>query len=178
MTPLNNVHPAIHIGNDDDAHKVLLKQRTLGQPWSDYAWPGWAIVHAAKNPWHADMVGYPSGPAPEGPEQYSARRDRRMALNLVDSLSQLSALVLPILTTASDFISEQIDAGNSVLVHCNQGYSRSPAVVLWWMHCTVPNQPYTEALSQLLEDCPLTRTDTGIMTLVHDSWSPANVDTA
>ncbi len=176
MTPLHNTHPAIHIGNDDDARRLIINQRELGSPWQWTAFPGWAIVHAAKSPWHADMVGYHNGAAPAAsPERWVARRDRRLALNLIDAAPTLqhAPTVLQTLSHAARFISEQIDAGNSILVHCNQGLSRSPSTVLWWCHQTVPEEPYDQALANLLLDYPHVRTDSGVMQLVKESWNNA-----
>ena len=171
MTPLPSIHPAICIGSDTDAHILYQFQRSAGHHWRRTPAPGWAIVHAAKSPWHRDMVGYQERAAPPGPEQYVARRDRRMALNLVDMDRQDPKLILPVLNQASDFITEMVDEGLSVLVHCNMGLSRSPATVLWWMHLTVPEQPHEEALAALLADHPFTRRDSGIMALVREQWA-------
>lgn len=174
MTPLPHVHPAMHIGDDSDAHRLLLVQRQIGlltrQGWQASVAPGWAVVHAAKSPWHREMVGYADKSAPAGPEQYVARRDRRLALNLVDMPEQSPALVVPILDAAASFVQEQVDAGMSVLVHCNMGLSRSPATVLWWMHHADPEQPHDEALAELLADHPYARTDSGIMRMVGEQW--------
>lgn len=172
MTPLHSVHPALHIGNDTDANRLLVNQRQVGHNWTLYPLPGWSIVHAAKSPWHVNMVGYHHGAAPaESPERWVARRDRRLALNLVDAAPTPGALsaVLEILDTAASFITEQLNGGLSVLVHCNMGLSRSPATVLWYMRQTEPD--YDRALSQLLEDHPFTNVNSGIMQTVKAQWN-------
>lgn len=172
MTPLPNVHPLIYIGKDEDADRLLLTQRILGQGWQKNVAPGWAIVHAAKSPWHAEMAGYHSGAAPaDSPDRWWATRERRIALNLVDSPAQMAELVVPILDQGAHWICAHVDNGLSILVHCNAGLSRSPALVLWWMHRMVPDQSYEEALHELMTDHPYTKTDSGIMKLVKDQWN-------
>lgn len=175
MTPLPHVHPALHIGNDNDANRLLVNQRTVDSAqWQQYPLPGWSIVHTAKSPWHADMVGYHSGAAPaESPERWVTRRDRRLALNMIDAAPTPQHLptLVTMLDTASAFVTESVDSGLSVLVHCNMGLSRSPATTLWWMHRAVPEQPYDEALAELLKDHPFVRQDSGIMQTVKDLWS-------
>ncbi len=176
MTPLPHIHPDIYIGDDSDAHRVLVTQRVLGKTsWVQTPLPNWAIVHAAKSPWHVDMVGYhgiPAAPA-ASTERWYARRGRRLALNLIDAAPtpQHIPTVLSILDEAASHITESIASDLSVLVHCNMGLSRSPATVLWWLHRSDPSQIYQEALTRLLADHPYARQDSGIMTLVRNSWS-------
>jgi hypothetical protein len=175
MTPLHTVHPAVHIGDDSDA-AILLRTRRHGHPpgpWTIEPADGWAILHCAKTPWHADLVGYDHGRAApqDSPERWWADRPRRTALNLVDSHQQLPELVLPILDHGAALITQWIDRQLSVLVHCNIGMSRSPAVVLWWSHRADPTQTYDEALDGLKTDHPFTRTDTAIGRLVRDAWT-------
>lgn len=94
----------------------------------------WFVLHAAKLPWHKDFCGYTGRGAPkDDPEYYVARRGNRMALNLID-VENVDWMPPPIFDAALEFISEGIDAGKNVLVHCNQGGSRAPAIALLWLH--------------------------------------------
>lgn len=172
MTPLKHIHERLYIGNDEDALRIL---RTKAKAGSIKTWQepdeGWAIVHAAKSPWHTALLNY-TGPAPiSHPERWYAQRDRRTFLNLVDSPSQLAQLVLPILDYGIGKIDEYVDQGLKVLIHCNMGLSRSPAVVMWWRRGTEGSLPdFKTARSELAEDHPYVKWDSGIMKLVQENW--------
>lgn len=170
MTPMHNVHSSLHIGTDEDAQRLLRTTRHGPiTPWQQEVAPGWAIVHAAKSPWHTDLLSY-RGPAPLGhPEQWVAQRIRRTYLNLVDAPTQMPELVLPILDRAVAQIEQYLTDGLSVLVHCNMGLSRSPAVVMWWQR--QHHSSYDNALAEVVADHPYTRVDSGIMRLVRERWS-------
>lgn len=95
----------------------------------------WAVVHACKEPYHREALGYRTRGAPKDhPEYLFAMRDngRRLILNFVDTpepayvRSELFEVALP-------FIDEWRRLGTNVLVHCNQGRSRSPAIVLAYL---------------------------------------------
>ena len=48
--------------------------------------PGWMVVHACKEPYHRQELGYTSQGAPKNhPEYLIARRGNRLILNLVDA---------------------------------------------------------------------------------------------
>lgn len=114
------VHRNLFVGDDSDAAAVG------GEP-------GWFIVHAAKEPYHRAALGYTGQGAPKGdPEYLFAHRDGSIALNLIDGPDP-AMIPREAITEALRAIQHNITNGRKVLVHCNQGRSRSPTIALLWM---------------------------------------------
>src|ERR1700688_3863146 len=106
------VHHNLFVGSQDD--EVFIR----GQG-------GWFVIHACKEPYHRQALGYTGRAASKDhPEYLMARRDARLILNLVDvdNVSFISPLIID---AALEAIATNI-ANEKVLVHCNQGQSRSP----------------------------------------------------
>jgi hypothetical protein len=107
-----------------------------------------AIVQACKDPYHRRALGYKSITPPRShPEYYFAYRGNRLILNLVDASSVRYIAKRPI-DEAIRFIYHHLSEGNKVLVHCNQGLSRAPAIgMLFLLAATdvLPNQSYLAA---------------------------------
>lgn len=113
------VHPNLFVGSQDDEASIR------GQT-------GWYVVHACKEPYHRQALGYKTPGAPkEHPEYLLAQRPGRLILNLVD-VAQVSFIAPVIVDTALDAIDRHIQ-GHKVLVHCNQGFSRSPSIALLYL---------------------------------------------
>ncbi|MFW6162474.1 MAG: dual specificity protein phosphatase family protein [Planctomycetota bacterium] len=115
------IHPKLYIGPQDDYENTV---RFLD---------GWYVVHAAKEPYHREAVGYDGhDPPPNHPEYLVARRDHRLMLNLVDCVR---AVDIPrrIFDRAVAFIHEGLTTGHQVLVHCQVAVSRSPAIGLLYL---------------------------------------------
>jgi predicted protein tyrosine phosphatase len=94
---------------------------------------GWAVVHACKEPFHRMALGYTSKGAPkEHPEYLWAERGNRLALNIVDA-PKLEFFDKSMIDKALDFIDEKLNAGMKVLVHCNEGHSRSCSICLLYI---------------------------------------------
>lgn len=95
--------------------------------------PGWAVVHACKEPFHREAVGY-SGRAlaKTHPEYLVARRGDRLCLNIVD-VADPAFMRRELFDAALTFMAEHAAAGTRVLVHCNQGRSRSPSIALLYL---------------------------------------------
>lgn len=108
------IHPDLYIG---DEHDYESKGRDdLGGVWS----------HACKEPYHRQALGYTGRAAPKGhPEYLIARRENRLILNLVDAPDPA---YLP-----REIIDTNLRTGNRVLVHCNEGLSRSPGIGLLYL---------------------------------------------
>lgn len=115
---------SLFVGNEMD-YEFHIKQQN-----------GWAVVHACKEPYHRQAVGY-SGRAcaKTHPEYLIARRGDRLMLNLIDV--ENPDWVHPLIVdTAIQFIDEKLESGKKVLVHCNQGFSRSAGLgMLYLAHC-------------------------------------------
>jgi hypothetical protein len=92
----------------------------------------WAIVHAYPA-CHRKALGYATMLAPEGPEQYLARQGNDLLLNMTDSeqpgFYRKEAQINPALA----FIDEMRAQGASILIHCEQGMSRSPSLALLYL---------------------------------------------
>ena len=113
------VYPGLYVGDEGDA-------LTAGSE------PGWFIVHAAKEPYHRAAVGYTGKGAPKGHAEYLvAHRPGFVALNLVDAPDP-EFIPAAAVMAGVDAIAANIGQAK-VLVHCNQGKSRSPMIALLYM---------------------------------------------
>jgi predicted protein tyrosine phosphatase len=95
--------------------------------------PDIAILHAAKEPFHRKFVGYTGRGAPKGhPEYLWAERGNRLALNIVDAPDP-KYFAKEMIDKGLDFIGQKLNEGYKVLVHCNEGMSRSPSICLLYL---------------------------------------------
>lgn len=92
-----------------------------------------AILHACKEPFHRQFVGYTGRGCPkDSPEYLWAERGNRLALNMVDA-PKPEFFAKEMIDKALDFIERKLNEGLKVLVHCNQGESRSPSLCLLYL---------------------------------------------
>ncbi len=92
----------------------------------------WAVVHACKEPYHRQILGYTGRGAPKGhPEYLIAVRGNRLILNMVDT-DDYRYIPIEIIDKAINFIETNIKY-KKVLVHCNQGESRAPSIGFIYM---------------------------------------------
>ena len=110
---------------------------------------GWFIVHAGKEPFHRQALGYTGRGAPKDhPEYLVAERDGRLALNLVDAPNP-AYIPKEAIDAALEAIHKNISQ-SKVLVHCNQGMSRSPTIALLYLLKHTQELKF-ESLSSVLE---------------------------
>jgi len=111
----------LYVGNEADYEMVVKRQE------------GWAIVHACKEPYHRQAVGY-TGRAcsKDHPEYLLARRGHRLMLNLVD-VDNPDWVHPTIVDTSIQFIDESLKNEQKVLIHCNQGCSRSAGLGMLYL---------------------------------------------
>ncbi len=93
---------------------------------------GWYIIHACKEPYHRQALGYTGRAAPKShPEYLIASRSGRLILNIVDA-ADVAYIPSEIIDAAIAAIQQNV-AATKVLVHCNQGLSRSPTIAFLYM---------------------------------------------
>lgn len=171
------VFPRLHVGSTADFTSLeSMWDAGLTNP------ERWAVVHAAKEPYHRDFVGYVERAAPKDhPEYLFARRDNRLALNLID-VADVRFMPLDLWSAAMSFISEHYEQGRDVLVHCNQGGSRAPSVALLWMSQFYPWRDLSaeEAEEQFRELYPAYNPAAGPRDFVRENWAnmPATTEAA
>lgn len=132
-----------------------------------------AVVHACKHPCHQDELEYSGSLSQDHPEYLVASRDSNLFLNIVDMDRELSHdFTEPIVTAALDFIEVHIDS-REVLVHCNQGQSRSPAIAMLFLakrKDDLPDSSYEDAKQEFREIYPLFRPGSGVDAYLGDYW--------
>ena len=110
---------------------------------------GWYIVHACKEPYHRQLLGYTTQAAPkDSPEYLWARRENVLYMNLVDP-RDAKWIPQPLVDKALRFIEEGIDKGANVLVHCNMGNSRAPSLALLYLIKSGNVATLTDALNKM-----------------------------
>ncbi len=115
------IHPNLFIGNEYDYESKVRNNL------------GWCVVHACKEPYHRQALGYIQRAAPKNhPEYLIARRGNRLILNLVDAPDP-AYIPKEIIDTALAFIDDNLKSGNRILVHCNEGCSRSAGIGLLYL---------------------------------------------
>lgn len=96
---------------------------------------GWFVIHACKEPYHRQALGYTGRAASKShPEYLIARRPNRLILNLIDADTP-EYVPSEIIDAAIATIDENL-SHKKVLVHCNQGMSRSATIGLLYLRYT------------------------------------------
>ena len=135
---------------------------------------GWAVVHACKEPYHRQALGYSSRGAPKNhPEYLVARRGDRLILNMVDA-NDPTFFAKEMIDQALDFIDEYLSKGERVLVHCNQGESRSPSIALIYLASrtgVLPKDSLEEAETKFTTLYPRYNPKPGLREHIRQNWA-------
>ena len=154
------VSPNLHVGSQLD------EQTIRGHD-------GWFLIHACKEPYHRDALRYTGRGAPRGhPEYLIARRLGRLILNLIDA-DNASYIPREIIDAALEAIVENIGS-RKVLVHCNQGQSRSPTIAFLYLAKSTPafsGQDLGDALAQFQKLYPPYAPARGMADFVRKNWA-------
>jgi len=109
--------------------------------------PDLAVIHACKEPCHRKALGYKGNLSSDHPHYLVHEANNHLYLNMVDMENELAPhFTDPIMRQAMTFIERNITT-RPVLVHCNQGWSRSPSIALLYMARKgyIGNQSYSIA---------------------------------
>lgn len=133
----------------------------------------WAVVHACKHPCHQDAVGYRGNLNQSHPEYLVAPREGDLYLNLVDMERKFShEYTEPIIDAALSFIDEHLGT-RDVLVHCNEGISRSPSIAMIYLAkrtSEIPDSQFQDARTAFEELYPAYAPGQGIEAYLVDYW--------
>ena len=151
----------LYIGNELDYEKIVKSES------------GWAVVHACKEPYHRQALGYTSRGAPkEHPEYLYAYRGELLILNIVDTQDS-NYIRKEIIDKTMAFIDEKLNNGKKVLVHCNQGESRSTSIGLLYIAMytdLIPDSTFAEAENTYCVIYPRYNPKNGIRTFLMQNW--------
>lgn len=132
---------------------------------------GWYVIHACKEPYHRQALGY-SGRAlsKDHPEYLMAERENRLILNLVD-VADPAYISKIIIDKAIGCIAGHIHE-MKVLVHCNQGASRSATIGLLYLHYTgeINTDDFEQAEAQYSALYPLYMPANGMRLFAKSHW--------
>lgn len=126
-----------------------------------------AILHACKEPYHRQFVGYTGRAlAKDHPEYLYAVRDNELALNIVD-VDDPKYFAEEMINKALQFIGEH----DKVLLHCNQGQSRSAGIGMLYMRTKgLLDGTFEEAEEKFKEIYPPYSPRNGIREYVRLHW--------
>lgn len=93
-----------------------------------------AKLFCAKDPYHKQIVGYTGNLEHNHPEYLCAERteEKIMALNMIDA-PDAKYFSYRMVLYGINFIARNLNDGNSVIVVCNHGKSRSPSMCLLYL---------------------------------------------
>lgn len=135
----------------------------------------WHVVHAARDPWHREALGYTGRGAPKDhPEYLLARRGRRLLLNLVDA-DDPKYIGRHMIDEAMQFIEAALnecapaECPDAVLICCNQAKSRAPTLGLLYL-APFLGPDFEEAVRQFLEKYPDYAPGRGMMEFARENW--------
>jgi len=131
----------------------------------------WTVVHACKHPCHQDAVGYTRSLGSSHPHYLSYREGDDLYLNMIDPDRPM---FMP--EMFEDFFAFSIprwEDGDRLLIHCNQGRSRSPSLGLLLIAAKseeVPGESFAVARRQFEEMYPPYRPSRGIESYLQSNW--------
>lgn len=155
------IYPNLYVGDQTD-----YEQRVRNQV-------GCSIVHACKEPYHRKAVGYSGRGAPKHhPEYLIAKRGNRLMLNLIDPENP-TYIPKEIIDEALSFIDQHLNDWKKVLVHCNQGQSRSPGIGMLYLakERVIENDSFNEALMEFKNIYPSINMAGGVRGFLKKNWN-------
>jgi predicted protein tyrosine phosphatase len=155
------IYPRLFVGTEIDYETIVRDQ------------DGWWVIHACKEPYHRQLLGYRGRSAPKShPEYLVARRGNRLFLNLVDA-DDPEFIPRQIIDASLSFIQDALQSGGRVLVHCNQGESRSPAIGLLYLAMytdILPRGTLAEAEARFRQLYPVYNPKGGMRGFLEANW--------
>ena len=130
-----------------------------------------AVIHACKT-CHKKGVGYSGNLSPTHPSYLVYENHNNLFLNIVDMDRELlSKYTHPIMKSALNFIRDHIKT-EKILVHCNQGQSRSPSIGLVYLaqNGNISSNSYINAKEEFVKIYPEYLPGKGLELYLHKNW--------
>ena len=131
-----------------------------------------AIIHACKHPCHVNAIGYKGNLPNYHPNYLVAEINNHLVLNIVDMEKELHpTFTNPIMASAIHFMEKHV-LDRKVLVHCNQGQSRSPSIVLIYLARirVVDSSSFSSAVKDFLKLYKYYSPGKGIAMYLNRNW--------
>ncbi|SFN99512.1 dual specificity protein phosphatase family protein [Salegentibacter flavus] len=142
---------------------------------NDYEWnkfeSDFYFLQACKEPYHRQALGYKGRSISDThPEYLFAYRGNRLILNIVDTDSDKYFSNI-LFEKSLDFIEYSQKKGNKILIHCNQGLSRSPSIGLLYLAVNnkISNHSFLDAEKDFVELYP-DYAPKGIKSFLANNW--------
>lgn len=156
---MKEIYPNLHIGSQEDYENIVKHQND------------WFIIHACKDPYHRQALGYAGRSAPKDhPEYLIAYRGNHLILNLVDAPNP-AYIPKEIIDEAIKAIVTNINS-LKVFVHCNQGMSRSATIGLLYLRSIKAiSDDFTDAEKKYMELYPWYNPGSGMRGFAMANWN-------
>ena len=158
------IYENLFIGNELDFERKVKFERD------------WYVKHACKEPYHRRELGYVERGAPKAhPEYLIAKRKNSLILNLID-VDKPSYIPKEIIDTVMEEIEKNLQYKKKVLVHCNQGFSRSATIGLLYlaMKGYFQNLSFLNAEQEYKKIYPFYNPANGIRMYAEINWNKYN----
>jgi hypothetical protein len=131
----------------------------------------WSVVHACKHPCHNNQCGNPS----QGHPNYLVYEDGSdIYLNMVDmDRKQDHQFMQPMISATLAFVENRVNS-QQVLIHCNQGRSRSPTLAMMYLAKRadqISDESYSQASTEFQDLYPQFNPGQGIHLYLQDYWN-------
>ena len=157
---MKEVFPNLFVGTESDYenNKALLDK--------------WCVVHACKEPYHRNALGYTGRGAPKDSPYYLFLYDdnQHLVMNIVDANSPLF-FSDELINEAINYCLNGLKTGKKVLIHCNQGESRAPSIALLLLRkLDIYQCSFEDAVTDFKKRYPLYDLKTGIYQYIQSRW--------
>lgn len=131
-----------------------------------------AIVSACKDPVHRAMVGYTGRGCPkDSPHYLFIEQGNRLGLNMIDAHDPIF-FDKEMIDKALEFIDQKLNEGYKVLVHCNEGRSRSASLALLYLvqRGIIKDETFEDCEAEFLKLYPEYLPSAGIRGFMKQHW--------
>lgn len=164
---MREVYKNLYCGDE----KAFMGEEYIFSPGVDVK-DTWAVVHACKEPFHRQLLGYTTRGCPKNhPEYLWAERGNRLYLNMVDA-PKPEFFAKPMIDKALEYIEQKLNEGYKVLVHCNEGFSRSPSLCLLYLikKGVIKGETLEDCEAEFMRVYPEYNPSEGIRGFVKEHW--------